>query len=325
MAGRIDTLLLLGLPACGKSMIRRFLDALPPQALATDFPVGMPLAQLDDFPYVHLMWRLAQVMADLGEEPAFFEPGFESFRDPGVFGALIHLLNEDYAALQGEPPESAHALGAPGAWIVDRLESAHLRAGLPAPFSGIGPGTRAALADAISAEAASLATAWSARRRPPGSTIVIELARGGPHGSRLPLRPPHGYAHALRLMSPELLCSASVLYVRVTPEESRRRNRHRARPGEQGSSLHHGVPEKVMRSTYGVDDLEWLIDHSERAGTITVRAHGSVTHLPAACFDNQQPRSTLRCEDPSEWPAAEMEQTRAELRAAFASLVPGGG
>ena len=317
MAQRIDTLLLLGLPACGKSVIRRYLSSVSQEVAELTFHVGMPTVQLDDFPYVHLMWRISQVTEDLGHEPVFFDSTRESFRDLRDFGTLIHLLNEDYAALG---VQRLPAVRSPGKWIVDRLETAHVLAGMSAPFSQLDEGARTAVAAAIEDEAAPFAAQWCARSRPPDSTVVIELARGGPEGSDLPLDSPYGYAHALSLLSAELLHRAAILYVSVTPQDSRRRNRDRARPGAHGSILHHGVPEKAMRAAYGIDDLGWLIDHSDQPGTITVPAHESTFHLPAACFDNRRDLALFQREDPATWPTREVAQVHAALREAFGGL-----
>ena len=57
MTTLIDTLLLFSLPASGKSEVRRYLAHLTPQQCRDDFGLG-PTAQLDDYPYVHLMHRI---------------------------------------------------------------------------------------------------------------------------------------------------------------------------------------------------------------------------------------------------------------------------
>jgi hypothetical protein len=319
VAQRIDTLLLLALPAAGKSVIRRYLSAVSPEVAEEDFHLG-PMVQLDDFPYVHLMRRISDVMGELGHRPAFFELGADHFRDPADFGTLIHLLNDDFVSLHETRP---HAVRSPGEWIMGRFETARARMAMPDPFAQLDEGTQIALATAIHKEAGSVAAEWSARRRPPGSTVVIELSRGGPEGSALPLDPPHGYAHALPLLSQKILRGAAVLYVLVTPEGSRRRNKERARPGAQASTLHHEVPDTVMRAQFGLDDMKWLIDQSDQPGTITVRAHQSVFHLPVACFDNRRELSWFRGEDTAPRPAAEVGGVHAALREAFTQLTGG--
>lgn len=50
----IDTMLLLALPASGKSEIRRYLEHVESDAALSELRLG-PTVQLDDYPYVHLM------------------------------------------------------------------------------------------------------------------------------------------------------------------------------------------------------------------------------------------------------------------------------
>jgi hypothetical protein len=276
-----------------------------------------PTIQLDDFPYVNFMWRISGILEDLHYSPVFFDPTRVRFQDLRVFGALVHLLNEDYAAL-GAP--GAPAIRTPGEWIMDRLESAHALAGMAAPFSSLGPAARVAVSAAIEVDASRFAAEWSARTRAPGTTVVIELSRGGPEGSDLPLEPPYGYAYALSLLSPEILRRAAILYVWVTPDESRRRNIQRAQPGAQGSILHHAVPDSTMRTCFGIDDMGWLIDHSERPGTITVRAHEEAFHLPVARFDNRPELEPLRSDDLTTASLGQVEQVHELLNEVFAGL-----
>ena len=203
---------------------------------------------------------------------------------------------------------------------MDRLEKARTLTGLPAPFSQLDLGERKAVADAIENEATPYASEWFGRTCRPGSTVVIEFARGGPEGSELPLFAPFGYGYALSQLSEEILRRAAILYVLVTPDESRRRNKDRAEPGAHGSTLHHGVPDKVLRAAYGIDDMAWLLDHSEQPGTVTIRAHGSTFLLPVACFDNRRRRSLFEGEIAT-GPPGEVTEDHMALRQAFAGLV----
>jgi len=309
-----DIVLLLALPASGKSEIRRYLASLPPEVARSDFNLG-PTIQIDDYPYVHLMRRISQEQVRLGSTPAFFADDAEPFLDDRDWGTLTVLLDEDYHALGRETPERIQD---PARWLLDRLDRARAAAGAPVPFAGLA--SRAALETAIAKDAAELVEGLPSGPLEGGETVVMEFARGGPRGSALPLPPPFGYRYALSMLSPEILSRAVILYVWVSPEESRRKNRERARPGADGSILHHGVPEAVMEAEYGVDDMAWLLESSDVPGTVTVHAHGRVFHLPATRFDNRVDRTSFLRADPAEWPSNEIRTVHEELQRAFRSL-----
>src|SRR3989339_1335825 len=95
MEKTFDIVLLLALPASGKSEVRRFLKSMAPEELKKDFHIGENL-QLDDFPYVHLMRRADDELLKLGKNRLFFVSGDKPFINPRDWGTLIHLLNEDY-------------------------------------------------------------------------------------------------------------------------------------------------------------------------------------------------------------------------------------
>lgn len=280
---RFDTLLLLGLPASGKSVIRQRLATIAAGPSAVGAAVG-PTIQLDDFPYVHLMWRVDEALAELGQDGVFYVPGDERFRDVRDFTTLIHLLDEDHAALGGRTPGP---VADAGPWVLERLSRARTLAGVGPLTDQLGRRTIRAVGQAIEEEAVSFARDWCARRRPRDGTVVIEFARGGPAGARPPLAQPFGYAHALECLSPAILRRAVVLYVWVTPAQSRDRNRRRATLGAQGSTLGHAVPGRVMREYYGVDDMDHLIATSGRPGTLEVPSQDAVFYLPVARVDNR--------------------------------------
>jgi hypothetical protein len=314
----IDVLLLLGLPASGKSEIRRYLAGLDPTRAAAEFRLG-PQVHLDDFPYVHLMRCISREMRRRHAHPVFFATDAEPLMEPGDWLTLAVLLDEDYAALGvlAAPPDN------PAAHLLDRLDRARIAAGLPAPFTALPPGERGALEDAIRGEAAALLDSLS-RHRPdtlPGRTVVIEFSRGASQDRRPPFPSPWGYAHSLARLSPEVLGRAVVLYIWVTPTESRRRNRERALPGSEGSTLHHGVPEKVMLHDYARDDIAWLLDHSDRSGHITLAAHGRRFQIPAVRFDNRPDYTSFLRADPASWPAGQVDDLHRRLTAAFDLLL----
>ncbi len=310
----IDILLLLALPASGKSEVRRYLASLSPQVSHDEFHLG-PTIQVDDYPYVHLMRRVSQEQHRLGVEPTFFSGDDEPFREPGDWLTLIHLLAEDVAGLGTirEHSTSPHAL-------LDRLITARGR-------SGIGDGALAggdALAAALAPEAAAIAAGLPvvSPERLAEATIVVEFARGGPVGAVPPLPHPLGYLASLPALGSAILERASILWVVTDAEESRRRNRERTRPGPEGdaSILHHGVPEAVMDHDYGIDDLAWLLGTSPVPGTIAVDAGDETCLLPVARFDNRVDRTSFLRDESASWPVESVAALHRDLTVAFAAL-----
>jgi len=316
MTSPIDVLLLLALPASGKSELRRYIEHLGPRR--EELHLG-PTIQLDDYPYVHLMRRISEEQRHLDCSPAFFASEDTPFIDSRDWLTLIHLVNEDFAGLgvvTEHPADAGH--------LLDRLEAARRRSGAPVPIAGK---ERDALEDAIAADAAELASGLPtpSSDRVAASTIVIEFARGGPEGATPPLPFPLGYEHSLAALSPAILRRASLLYVWVTPEESRRRNRERAVPGREGAAsiLHHGVPEIVMRQDYGVDDIDYLAASSP-VGTIAIPVDDAVHLLPLARFDNRKDHTSFLRGDPAGWPPEAVALLHAELALALDGLADQG-
>ncbi|MGI9642769.1 MAG: hypothetical protein ACR2N9_08300 [Acidimicrobiia bacterium] len=319
MTSRIDTLLLLALPASGKSELRRYLASVDPDAALADFGLG-PTVQLDDYPYVHLMRRISQELRRLDATPVFFVSDDQPFLDGRDWGTLIELVNEDYAALGTEPAVPAQ----PTAWMLDRFDRARRIAGIDPPFDDLPDEVLIAMAVVLDTEIAAFArerTATLASFEAGVSTVLIEFARGGPDGWEPPLPDPHGYQYSLRYLSEDILRRASALHVWVTPEESRRRNVERAVPGIEGdaSILHHGVPEPVMLGDYGVDDFPWLLERGDGT-TIDVEVGDAIYHLPAAVFDNRIDHTSFLRADRTEWDSTSVNALNSELLGAFAEL-----
>jgi hypothetical protein len=317
MSNVLETVLLLALPASGKSEVRKYLASLTPAQCADDFHMG-PTVQLDDFPYVHLMRRIDDEAAARGAGRIYFQAGDRPFLDPRDWGTLIALLNEDHAHLVGaRPAPAANAALA----LFDRLERASAKVGIAPRLPALADAVRAGVAAAIEREARDLeADLAKLPTSLAGKTLVIEFARGGADGSAMPLEAPFGYGHSLGLLSPAILEKATILYVWVTPEESRRKNTARTDPNDPGSILNHGVPMAVMLGDYGCDDMTWLAEHAERPGTVTVRAHGRTFHLPIARFDNRQDQTTFVRADRATWKPADVKALHEGLQGALAKL-----
>jgi hypothetical protein len=316
----LDTILLTALPASGKSEVRRYLALQDPQAVASSFHMG-PTVQLDDYPYVHIMRRISEELVELGQPPVFFSSTLEPFSEPRDWGTLVALINEDYRDLRTKPrlnPDSA------AGWLFDRLDAARAEVGAAPALGNLPADVRKLLEATLEKECRTLLEDKLAGipNTLDGKTIVIEFARGGAQGSAMPLKPPFGYAYSFSCLSDEILERASVLYIWVTPEESRRKNEERAKPGRDGdaSILNHGVPIKVMLGDYGTDDMGWLIENSDRPGTVRIETRARGFHLPVARFDNRADLTTFIREEPEHWPVDKTKAVHAELSRALTEL-----
>lgn len=314
-----DIVLLLALPASGKSELRKFLRARDPQRLREAYHIG-PMAQLDDFPYVHLMRRVDEELLKRSAGRVFFAGPEQSFLDGRHWGTLVELLNEDEAQLGREPlsPQDADA----GTHLLERMQAAARRVGAECGLDAVPDGVRQAIAEALRPEerARREDLIGLTKAHGPEATLVLEFARGGPEGSSMPLAAPHGYEYSLGRLSASILSRAVILYVWVTPEESRRKNAERADPNDPGSILHHGVPEAVMRGEYGCDDMAWLESNARVPGTICVESAHGTYDVPFAKFDNRVDQTSF-IRGPSEtWDADAVARLDADLVAAFTQL-----
>ena len=173
-----------------------------------------------------MMRRIDNELQAMGEARIFY-PGEEPFIDGRDWGTLCALLNEDYHDLMNRnvvKPDSAAQL------LFDRYDRAGLQAGISPRLDVLKAEVREKLAKILENEARAMLDEKHAGY--PDSfedkTIIIECARGGPDGSSMPLTGTFGYQYSLPMFCPEILENAVILYIWVTPEESRRKNADRA-------------------------------------------------------------------------------------------------
>jgi len=314
----LETLLLLALPASGKSEVRKYLAGLSPAACRDEFGIG-PTVQLDDYPYVHLMRRIDDELELRGVTRTFFLGPDRGLRDGRDWRTLIELVNEDHADLicqrRPEPKSAAR-------WLFERIDGARARVGAEAVFATLPVRTRDHVASAVERDARALyndkVSAYPDTLA--GKTVVIEFARGGAAGATLPLATPYGYQGSVPCLSPAILDSASALYIWVTPEESRRKNEARADPNDPGSILHHGVPIDVMMNEYGCDDMEYLIKTSDRPDHIRLAAWGRDYHIPVARFDNRVDKTSFVRAARDAWLPTDVAALHGGLKEAFTRL-----
>jgi hypothetical protein len=83
-------------------------------------------------------------------------------------------------------------------------------------------------------------------------TLFIEFSRGGEKG----------YETAFKLLSEDILKKAVVVYVKVSYEESCRKNQKRYNPDAKDSILQHALPEYIMK-LYETDDWDKLTSDNQ--------------------------------------------------------------
>ncbi len=216
-------------------------------------------------------------------------------------------------------PESA------ALWLFGRIDAARVRAGGEAIIGKLDEALRREIAGPIENEALKLLNDKVAEVPDSieGKTVVIEFARGCADGQPMPIPHPYGYAGSLGQLSETILAKSSILYIWVTPEESRRKNAARTDPNDPGSILHHGVPLAVMYGDYGCDDMEYLLKESDKPDTVQIDKGGNSYFLPVGRFDNRVDKTSFIREDEDKWSAADVKALQDGMREAFDSLMHG--
>lgn len=123
-------------------------------------------------------------------------------------------------------------------------------------------------------------------------TTLVEFARGGENG----------IYEALSHLHEDILKKAALIYIKVPYEESVRKNRRRARPGQEHSILHHSLPDEKMEFYYKINDWDKL--EAKDPDYIEVKGF----KVPYAVFENM-PEKT---DDPAKI-APELERVTKKL------------
>jgi len=320
----IKVLLLLALPASGKSEVRKVLASLTPQRCRDEFYMG-PTVQLDDYPYVEFM-RFVDEVADhllhLGN--IFFQAHDRPFKDPFEWLTLIELLNEDFANLH----ETVLTVSTtPALDLFDRIDRAERRAGATIKLGRLPWDIRQLLAIHLNEKAKKIQDKLVTEHPDllEGKTVVIEFSRGHGPNALKPLDPPQGYEASLRHLSPQILRQANILYVQVDPAESRRKNAKRAvpPPGCTDTTIYHGVPTNVMLNDYAGDDMEDLMNMSGQPGTVWIGAHGEKFRIFTAHLDNRQDLTSFAQAGPPEsWDKKDVNALTAAISRAMEHMAP---
>jgi len=312
MKDRFKTLLLLALPASGKSEIRKFMRSLGEKECLERFHVG-PVVEVDDYPYVNLMRQVDRWLWKNGRASLFFQSDTKPFIDPYLWGALIELVNEDFEQIRGRKQVGVTAFSL---HLFNRIDRACERVQTTPKFKCLEPDVTRELAEAMEGickdivqETNRMASIYDDEK-----TVVIEFARGGAQGSSMPLKEPFGYAYSIDRLSDEIKRTAAIFYVWVTPEESRRKNRERHDPNDPDGILGHSVPEEVMLKDYGCDDIEYLMGCSPKEGFVDI---GGIL-IPIVRFDNRVDKTSFVRRE--KWEPHEVETLKSALQEAFDEL-----
>ncbi len=103
-------------------------------------------------------------------------------------------------------------------------------------------------------------------------TAIVEFARGGENG----------FGEAFSYLSDEILSRAGIVYISVSYAESLRRNRRRARKGQEDSILYHSLPDAKMEMYYKTNDWDKLSGGKDQ-GVVEIKGR----RVPFAVFQNE--------------------------------------
>jgi hypothetical protein len=326
------------LPASGKSETRRYLKSLTSED-TKKFHLGETSTQVDDFPYVDGMKKIdAAAVKVLGHTIFFNTTDFNLFSDYD-WGTLIYLINDDYFdILECNPKIPSKFEKDPVEWLFNRYDVASVKTGhLPARFYDL----RQKVGEEKFAEFkkecfdlcntllhdkyANIPTSLE------GKTIIFEFARGGTKGCdpAKPLTEPFGYEYSLSLFDKKILMNAAILYIWVTPEQSKQKAFQREKEGKEGKSqtvstqlsLNHGIAETVLDKEYGMDDFDYLLSKSPEKNYVPITRDDVEYKIKAGRLDNRKDLTSDFRKPQNEWTKEQCDNMFNALKSAFDSLL----
>ena len=250
---------------------------------------------------------------------------------------MIYLINDDYFdILECNPKIPSRFEKDPVEWLFNRYDVASVKTGqLPARFFDL----RQKVGEEKFAEFkkecyplcntllhdkyANIPTSLE------GKTIVFEFARGGTKGEKAPLAPPFGYEFSLSCFDKKILSNAAILYIWVTPEQSKQKAFQREKEGKEGKSqtvstqlsLNHGIAETVLDKEYGMDDFDYLISKSPEKNYVPIMKDDVEYKIKAGRLDNRKDLTSDFRKPENEWTQEQKDNMFNALKSAFDSLL----
>ena len=162
-----------------------------------------------------------------------------------------------------------------------------------------------------------------------GKTIIFEFARGGTKGEKAPLKPPFGYEYSLGCFDKKILSNAAILYIWVTPEQSKQKAFQREKEGKEGKSqtvstqlsLNHGIAETVLDKEYGMDDFDYLLSKSPEKNYVPIVKDDVEYKIKAGRLDNRKDLTSDFRKPEKEWTQEQKDNMFNALKSAFDSLL----
>ena len=162
-----------------------------------------------------------------------------------------------------------------------------------------------------------------------GKTIIFEFARGGTKGEKSPLKPPFGYEFSLSCFDKRILSNAAILYIWVTPEQSKQKAFQREKEGKEGKSqtvstqlsLNHGIAETVLDKEYGTDDFDYLLSKSPNKNYVPIIKDDVEYKIRAGRLDNRKDLTSDFRKPEKDWTQEQKDNMFNALKSAFDSLL----
>ena len=334
----LPILMFCALPASGKSETRRYLKTLTSED-TKKFHLGETSTQVDDFPYVDGMKKIDEAAVKVFGHTIFFNTtDFNLFNDYD-WATLIYLINDDYFdILECNPKIPSRFEKDPVEWLFNRYDVASVKTGqLPARFFNLKEKYGKEKFDEFKKECYPLCNTLLHDKYAniptslEGKTIVFEFARGGTKGTSTtePLSPPFGYEFSLSCFDKKILSNAAILYIWVTPEQSKQKAFQREKEGKEGKSqtvstqlsLNHGIAETVLDKEYGMDDFDYLISKSPEKNYVPIMKDDVEYKIKAGRLDNRKDLTSDFRKPEKDWTKEQIDNMFNALKSAFDSLL----